>query len=173
MAHIRNGVYPYAGWKKDFPPTTLFPFPKDGIDFPDEEIWWVHETPEPEYDPETQYVEEGEPEYVDERWQQTWEIKEIPPESEPPVPVEVEGWQAEVAMRATPVPTDLEVTVWGRVQELIAAMSEGIEKITAQTVLKRGKIRRDSPMLAQLAPLVPLTDEQVDDLMRLAASIEA
>lgn len=98
-----------------------------------------------------------------------------PPTPPEPVPEEVEGWQAEVAMRATPVDSgDPESqSVWDRVQDLITAMPDGIEKITAQTVLKRGKIRRDSPMLAQLAPLVPLSEERVDDLMRLAASIEA
>lgn len=92
-----------------------------------------------------------------------------------PVPEEVEGWQAEVAMKATLVdPEDPESqNIWDRVQDIIAAMPDGIEKITAQTVLKRGKIRRDSPMLAQFAPLVPLSEERVDDLMRLAASIEA
>lgn len=91
------------------------------------------------------------------------------------VPVEVEGWQAEVAMRATPVdPDDPESqTIWDRVQDIIASMPDGIEKITAQTVLTRGKIRRDSPMLAQLAPAVPLTSERVDDLLRLAESIQA
>lgn len=97
----------------------------------------------------------------------------MPPEPEPePVPIEVEGWQAEVAMRATPSTTEGQ-SVWDRVQAIIAAMPDGIEKITAQTVLARGKIRRDSPMLAQLAPLVPLTEAQVDDMMRLAASIQA
>lgn len=100
----------------------------------------------------------------------------VAPDPEPePVPEEVEGWQAEVAMKATPVdPEDSQSqNIWDRVQDLIAAMPDGIEKITAQTVLARGKIRRDSPMLAQLAPLVPLSEERVDDLMRLAASIEA
>lgn len=108
-----------------------------------------------------------------------WDFDEAAPkvlyDVVPWVPVEVEGWQAEVAMRATPVnPDDPESqSVWDRVQDLIAAMPDGLEKITAQTVLKRGKIRRDSPMLAQFAPLVPLSEERVDDLMRLAASIEA
>ncbi|AEC22273.1 hypothetical protein PT7_P037 (plasmid) [Pusillimonas sp. T7-7] len=103
----------------------------------------------------------------------------VPPEpaepSSPAIPVEVEGWQAEVAMRATPVDPEDEQSqsVWDRVQDLIAAMPDGIEKITAQTVLARGKIRRDSPMLAQLAPLVPLSEARVDDLLILADSIQA
>lgn len=98
-----------------------------------------------------------------------------PPQPPEPVPEEVEGWQAEVAMRATPVNPDDpgSQSVWDRVQDLITAMPEGIEKITAQTVLARGKIRRDSPMLAQLAPLVPLSPERVDDMFRLGGGIEA
>jgi len=107
----------------------------------------------------------------------TWDGEQlVPPPAPPePVPEEVEGWQAEVAMKATPVdPEDSQSqNVWDRVQDIFAAMPDGIEKITAQTVLARGKIRRDSPMLAQLAPLVPLSEERVDDLLRLAGGIQA
>lgn len=92
-----------------------------------------------------------------------------------PVPTEVDGWQAEVAMRITFVDPDAaeSISVWDRVQEIFASMPNGVEKTTAQTVLARGKIRHDSLMLAQLAPLVPLTQERVDGLLRLAKSIEA
>lgn len=134
----------------------------------------VVETPKPEHDPETESVIEGDPVQIDGQWHQTWEV--VPREPEPEyVPEEVEGWQAEVAMRATLVdPEDVESqNVWDRVQDIIAAMPDGMEKITAQTVLARGKIRRDSPMLAQLAPLVPLSEQRVDDMFRLAGSIEA
>lgn len=123
------------------------------------------ETPEPVFETVTE---------IHEQWRQAWEV--VPREPEPEyVPEEVEGWQAEVAMRATLVdPEDVgSQNVWDRVQDLISLMPEGLEKIAAQTVLKRGKIRRDSPMLAQLAPLVPLTGDQVDILFRLAYSIEA
>lgn len=91
------------------------------------------------------------------------------------VPVEVEGWQAEVAMKATHVDLEDEQsqTIWARVQDLIAAMPDGIEKLTAQTVLARGRIRRDSPTLASLSAMVPLSEARVDDLMRLADSIQA
>lgn len=171
MAHIRNTEYPYSSWGVDFP-NTSFPTPRDGLDFPEQEIYWVHSTPQPEHDPDTEMVVEGVPEQVEGQWRQTWEVVPRPPE---PVPIEVEGWQAEVAMRATPVdPDDPESqSVWDRVQDIIAAMPDGIEKITAQTVLARGKIRRNSPTLAQLAPLVPLSGERVDDMFRLAGSIEA
>lgn len=112
-----------------------------------------------------------------------WEVlpdRPIPPEPDPepdpePIPEEVEGWQAEVAMRLTPVdPEDPESqNVWDRVQDIIAAMPDGPEKVTAQIVLQRGKIRLDSQMLVQIAPLVPLSQERVVDMFRLAAGIVA
>lgn len=104
---------------------------------------------------------------------------EDPPEPEPEdpnaVPAEVEGWQAEVVMRVTLVDPDdpQSQTVWDRTQDLIAAMPDGIEKITAQTVLARGKIRSDSPTLAMLAAAIPLSSERVHDMLRQAAGIVA
>lgn len=170
MAHIKDNEYPYSGWKRDFP-FVSFPENKMEKSFPSLDIWWVHSTDMPSYDVDMEEVVEGQPELVDGIYQQTWEIREKE-DSILHIPEEVEGWQAEVAMRATSSTTEGK-SVWDRVQDLIALMPEGIEKITAQTVLKRGKIRRDSAMLAQLSPLVPLNEEEVDDLFRLAYSIEA
>lgn len=92
-----------------------------------------------------------------------------------PVPEYVEGWQAEVAMRVTLVDPESELspTVWSRVQDIIAAMPEGIEKLTAQTVLARGRIQKNSPTLAALSAMVPLSQTRVDDLLRLAHNIES
>lgn len=91
------------------------------------------------------------------------------------IPQDVEGWQAEVAMRVTLVDLEDEQSqnVWDRVEEIIASMPDGPEKVTAQIVLKRGRLRRDSAMLAVLAPLVPLSSDRVDAMFVLADSIEA
>lgn len=90
------------------------------------------------------------------------------------VPAEVEGWQAEVAMRVTPVdPEEGSQSVWDRVQELVSAMPDGPEKIMAGVVLNRGKVRRDSDLLAVLSAMVPLSGDRVDDLFILADSLEA
>lgn len=78
MSHIHNNEYPYTGWARDFP-NVWFPFPRDGIDFPEQEIWWVHETEQPTYDPQTQMVVEGQPEQVEGQWRQTWQVVPIPP----------------------------------------------------------------------------------------------
>src|SRR5690554_5368777 len=66
-------------------------------------------------------------------------VVEVDPDTNA-VPMEIEGWQGEVIMRAERVdPEDPESqSVWDRVQDLLAAMPDGIEKITAQVVLQRG-----------------------------------
>ena len=93
-----------------------------------------------------------------------------PPPGPAPIPQEIEGWQAEVVMRVTKVG---EESVWDRVQELSDGLADESQKITARVVLQRGKLRRDSALLAQLSPLVPLTQEQVDDMFVQGSQIEA
>lgn len=78
MSHIRSGEYPYTGWHRDFP-NVSFPIPRDGVNFPDQDIWWVHATEQPEHDPETEYVVEGQPEQVEGQWRQTWQVMARPP----------------------------------------------------------------------------------------------
>lgn len=78
MPHIHNNEYPYIGWKHDFP-NVSFPTPRDGLDFPEQDIWWVHPTDQPEHDPETQMIVEGAPEQVGGEWRQTWEVVPRPP----------------------------------------------------------------------------------------------
>lgn len=101
-------------------------------------------------------------------------VVEVDPDTNA-VPMEIEGWQGEVIMRAERVdPEDPESqSVWDRVQDLLAAMPDGIEKITAQVALQRGKIRRDSPTLTQLAPLVPLSEQRIDDMFRAGSQLLA
>lgn len=111
-------------------------------------------------------------EYSQQEWEQL-QADEI--RARNPVPEEIEGWQAEVVMRLTPVDLEDEHSqnVWARVQDIITAMPDGPEKVTAQTVLQRGKLRRDSAMLSTLAPLVPLTDERIDTMFILGDKVEA
>jgi len=76
-----------------------------------------------------------------------------------PVPAEVPQWQARRALHAAGLLTAVEAAV--------AASSEDV-KITWEYA---PNIRRDSPMIAALAPVLGLTDAQLDDLFRAAAAI--
>lgn len=79
MPHIKDNKYPYTDWKVDFP-LTSFPTPRDGIDFPEHGIYWVHPTEPPAYDPETEQLVEGKPELVEGQWRQAWTVEPLPPE---------------------------------------------------------------------------------------------
>ena len=91
------------------------------------------------------------------------------------VPEVVEGWQAEVAMKISKVdPSDPNSpSVWERLQDLISSMEDLTQKLIIQTVLAKGKIRRDSQLLGTMAALIPLSQERIEDLLILANSIEA
>lgn len=82
MSHIHAQEYPYTSWQRDFPNVTI-PTPRDGIDYPHLDIWWVHETAQPDYDPETEMVIEDAPEQVEGQWRQTWQIVPLPPKPYP------------------------------------------------------------------------------------------
>lgn len=97
-------------------------------------------------------------------------IKREEPEPEPEVPQEIEGWQAEVIMRMDMVG---EQSVWDRVQEIIDAMEDPAQQLVARTMLARGRVRRNSPMLNTLIEYVPLTAGQVDSMFVRGAALEA
>lgn len=97
------------------------------------------------------------------------------PEPVVEVPEEVEGWQAEVAMKLTKLDDQdsNSQSVWDRTMDIVEAMEDEAMKLTARTVLERGRVRRDSQMLATLSVQIPLSSEQVDSLFIFADSLEA
>jgi len=85
-----------------------------------------------------------------------WTAPEPPPA---PVPEEVRQAQARRALLAVGLLDDVEAAV--------AAASRDIQIAWEY----EPNIRRDSPMVAALAPAIGLTDAQLDDLFRAAAEI--
>lgn len=161
MSHIRNNEYPYTSWRTDFP-NVSFPTPRDGIDFPEQGIYWVHPTEQPEHDPETQSVIEGQPEQVEGQWRQTWEV--VPREPEPePVPNAVTMRQARLALLAA-----------GKLAAVDAAIANLPEpdRTAAQIEWEYSQeVRRDKQFVAMLAPALGLSEEALDDLFRVAATL--
>lgn len=94
------------------------------------------------------------------------------PVSTPAVPLEVEGWKAEVTMKST-MSADGTTSVWDATQAAITAMTDGPDKLAAQAVLARGDMRRDSPLLAAVATQIGLTSAQIDDMFVRAAALSA
>lgn len=81
----------------------------------------------------------------------------------PPVPEEVTMRQAQLAL--------LQYGLIGAVEEVIASLPSP-QREAAEIEWKRGAVvRRDAPLITMLMPLLKLTEEQIDDLFRLAASL--
>ena len=82
MSHLRiiddQVVYPYFGWDGDFP-LTSFPYPREGVNFPDQGIFWVQPSPAPGLPPEGKTYIEDVPKKEDGKWVQTWKEVDLPP----------------------------------------------------------------------------------------------
>lgn len=156
--HIHNNEYPYTGWKRDFP-SVWFPYPRDGIDFPEQEIWWVHETERPGFDPQTQMVVEGQPEQVEGQWRQTWQVVPIPPA---PVPAQCSRRQGRLAL--------LQADALDDVESAIAAIEDPGERQAAQIEYEADTWERSNPFLQAMWSQLGGTESELDDLFRSAVT---
>jgi hypothetical protein len=87
--------------------------------------------------------------------------QEAPP---PPPPEAVTARQARLAL--------LGAGLLDNVEGALAAIPDPLSRRAAQIEWEYAlEIRRDSPLIAALAPLLGLTDEQVDDLFRAAEGL--
>lgn len=77
MNHLRvveeEVIYPYFDWSSDFP-TISFPYPREGLDFPEQDIYWVESKMPEEIPPEGYHYEEGKPVLKDGKWEGVWEL---------------------------------------------------------------------------------------------------
>lgn len=159
MPHIKDDKYPYTDWKVDFP-LTSFPTPRDGIDFPEHGIYWVHPTEPPEYDPETEQVVEGQPEQVEGQWRQTWTVEPLPPE---PVPQAVTMRQARLAL--------LQIGKLAAVDTAIDSLPDPDKSAARIEWEYSQEVQRDKPFVSMLAPALGLTEEDLDNLFVLASTL--
>ena len=92
------------------------------------------------------------------------------PEPEPMLRV-VAMWRARTIMKVTPWG---EGTLFQAVQAAIAALTDPLQKASAEEALERGDVfDRDGVFVPMLAQAVGISDEQLDDLMAQAAALPA
>lgn len=98
---------------------------------------------------------EGVPELVGGQWRQTWVVTPAPEPGPPPVPQLVESHKIKIALTALG---------WrAEVEELVATSSQSIKDAWTAPYMSR-----DSVLLNQCALALGKTEEQVDDLFRMA-----
>lgn len=134
--------------------------PENAVGFGQEhETRWVpvEYAGEPAYNAATHYLRRLDPVLEDGKWRYKWEVVENP------VPAEVSLSSFRIAVR--------KAGLFDAVEAAIASLT-GDDKIEAEEKWNRANvIRRDHPMLSQLAAGLNLTNEQVDAIFRQAALI--
>ncbi len=157
-------TYPYSisRLRRDNPQVS---FPRG---MPDERLadWGVYpvskEEP-PDYDPETQTVEEGEPIQIDGEWSQVWIVRELTAEElKARVPQSITKRQARQEL--------IEAGLVDAVEAAIDAIQDPTQKALMLSWWNDSQTyERDNPELITMAASIGLTEEQLDTMF-LSAS---
>ena len=132
----------------------------DGVDLTDLGYALLEPVARPEPG-EGEIVRKGDPEeYEAGKWRETWIVEAAPP---PPVPQAVSRLQARLAL--------IQIGKW----EITKAYFEEPERTAEEIAFFEDSTvyRRDNPVMIAAAAYVGVTEEQLDDLFRLAATLVA
>ena len=122
------------------------------------------ETQPPEIDTATQTVYRDGCEMVDGRWQYKWTVRDLTPE-------EIEArYKASIPQVVTIRQAKLALLQAGLLDDVEAAMTQA-DRATQIEWEYATEFRRDWPALIAMQPLLGLTDTQIDDLFKLAATL--
>lgn len=120
---------------------------------------------------------EGEPEFRDGAWWQTWSLVDNTPTPQP-VPPAVTRRQLLLILRQLDIITDQEALEAARtgavpatIQSFFALLSDADRVAAEITWATMSQCERDHPLLLGLAAQMNLTDAQVDDFFRTAATL--
>lgn len=147
-------------------PNVSFPVPFA----PTADYAFVVSTVQPQHDTSTQWVREVAPVESGGVWYKQWEIVDYTQEqldamNQPvvqPVPQEVTMRQARLAL--------LEANLLNAVDAAVNGMSEPARSAAIIEWEYSSTVKRDSHLITELMPVLNLTEEQVDDLFRAAAT---
>lgn len=165
MYILAPSTYPYSDAQlRADNPLTLFPAAlSDGVraEFG---VYPVSPVTPPAHDPATEELTEGLPALVGDQWTQAWTVRpltaeEIEARRIAAVPRVVSMRQARLALLAAGLLDDVEAAIAS------APRAARIEWEYAQ------EVARDYGLVLQLAPVLGLTDRQLDDLFVAAASL--
>lgn len=132
--------------------------PENAVNFgPEHETRWVavEYAERPAYDDATHYLRQLAPVLEDEAWRYKWEVVEKE------APIEVPLW----AFRAVLTTMGLA----GNVATLIATLPEPARTAASVQWEYANFIRRDHPVIVQLAPALNLTEQDVANIFKQAA----
>jgi hypothetical protein len=159
-------VYPYspAQLRRDNPGTS-FPDAMSDALLAGWGVYPVEPTTQPEYDPSTQRITEGEPEQVGDVWAQTWIVTDLTPEE---ITARLDEWRA--SMSVTPLQIRRALLAQGLLDD-VTAFVEASSYETRMAWEYAIQIDRTNELIAAAAASIGASDAEVDDLFRLAATL--
>ena len=159
-------VYPYSQEQlRADNPGTSFPADIPAALLAEWSVYSVQATPQPDHDPATQRLAEGQPEQVDDTWVQTWSVIDKAPEE---IAAELAEWRA--GMSVTPLQIRRALLAQGLLDD-VTAFVEQADLETRMAWEYAVQIDRDNALIAAAAAAIGASDEAVDDLFRLAGTL--
>lgn len=158
--------YPYsvAQLRRDNPGTS-FPDAMPDALLAEWGVYPVTPTERPTYDPAAQRLTEGTPEQIDGAWAQTWIVTDLTPEE---IAAALEQWRA--SMFVTPLQIRRALLQQGLLDD-VTAFVESADLETRMAWEYAVQIDRNNELIAAAAASIGTTDEDVDELFRLAATL--
>lgn len=140
-------------------PNVSFPRDMTGFDASDWHCYPVQDTAPPEAPGKV--AQRIMAELVDGVWHERWELVDAPPA---PVPAAVTMRQARLVL--------LQAGLLDQVDAVIAAIADPAERAAAEITWEYStEVERHNLLVEQLAAAFDLTDEQIDDMFRQAATL--
>ena len=133
----------------------------------------VATTPQPSYDPTTQFVQPATPALVNGVWSQAWNVVSRPP------PETISDRQFAQVLALDGLITHDEALAWvkgtavpARIQAIVDSMTDAAAKFGAQMLLSGAtQFNRSHPMVAAMGASLGMTSAQIDDIWRKGATL--
>lgn len=167
MLHINGQIASYSEVKRLYH-GTIFPARPNEADMR-ARGHYVEPTPQPEYDPETQRIEQGRIEQdEDGAWHQAWVVRdlteeEIEEQNRVPVPDSITPRQARLEL--------LNEGLLSQVDDAINSLESPDKERAAIEWEFAENIERDSPWINNIGKALGLTQDQIDEMFIAAAQI--
>lgn len=128
----------------------------------------VNDTPQPTFDPNTQYIVWKNPTYKNNVWTQVWDVADYTPEQ---LAERILAWRQTAA--CTPFQGRVALANASLIAQVEAMINDSSTPYETKTAWEYALVwNRTSPLIESLGVALSLTPEQIDDLFKAASIIE-
>lgn len=128
----------------------------------------VVDTPQPSFNPDTQYIVWENPSFADNVWTQVWGVADYTPEQ---LAERILAWRQTAT--CTPFQGRVALANANLIAQVEAMMNESSTPYETKTAWEYALVwNRTSPLVESLGAALSLTPEQIDDLFKAAQNIQ-